>query len=273
MRGYQIADALRKRLVDVQVIDTRQGQSVEGIKDAICVFVKFANPMDLEYARHGRNVIIWNPADALATRKELPSLDAFDGIIFPSADAMNHFTTDGTPDFVPVVILGHADSRWQRTTVRRFRIAYLGSRASLPKRYRRFCSLRGLHRIYLENSHTTTMQHFFMKAATYSCHFSVREFDSAHFRFKPASKLIGAAASHANIVVSFDDSVKELLDDRYPYLVRSPDDTRAIVQHARKTYATNEWENGLRYLADVRERTSLESIVDQYIRYFRSFDG
>jgi hypothetical protein len=101
----------------------------------------------------------------------------------------------------------------------------------------------------------------------------VRIAGSDKFLYKPNTKLVGAAASEVNIIVSKDPANLEILGPDYPYYTESDlESVREAVKFARSTYKGTEWNTGLEMLRGVRERTTTERIARDYIDYFLTFE-
>ena len=90
-------------------------------------------------------------------------------------------------------------------------------------------------------------------------------------------KVSTAAIAGANIVTSLDPSVRELVDEEYPYSIDTETDCFKenyqevcceMVTKARETFNTKIWHDGLKILKKVKERTTTQRITMDYINFF-----
>jgi hypothetical protein len=101
----------------------------------------------------------------------------------------------------------------------------------------------------------------------YNCHFNIRETNSWHYKFKSCVKLATAAALNCNIITTRDNSITELLPDDYPYYTTDKyDDVLKTIQYAKDTYNTDIWHKGLKQMADIKIKTSLDETIKLYIQ-------
>jgi len=101
---------------------------------------------------------------------------------------------------------------------------------------------------------------------TSNCHISIRKKNSWEYNIKPAMKLAHAAVCGANIIITDDKSVIDLLDENYPYLLKddSYESVINMIEYVKTTYNTDVWFNGLKMMEKVKEKTDLEYIVKNY---------
>ncbi|GJL60845.1 MAG: hypothetical protein NPIRA03_37020 [Nitrospirales bacterium] len=268
-RGFQLAGHLQNLGVDVSVIK-QDIVEIEPIKNAIIVFVKHFDIDLVELAKENNNLIIWNPIDSFAVNKPLPPVGLFDGVIFPTSQALEDFGYLCKNPIGSLVIDSFADLRWRPAKCWRFQIAYLGTRKNIAECYK---GIRGLKFEFIHTNDGKKHERFFKRASHYVCHFSVWEKDTPSFLYKPNTKLVGAAASDANIVLSKSPSHYDILDSDYPYFTDTDiDSVQEIVKFARSTYKAKEWKKGLRMLSEVREATSPKRIANKYAGYFLRFE-
>ena len=128
----------------------------------------------------------------------------------------------------------------------------------------------------------------------YSCHYAVRSpwtttvekiknnnmtldipYGSQWFT-KTGGKLSTAAACNANVITSLDPSVRELIDENYPYAIDTEhNDFRnhwqeicdEVFARAKEEFGTSKWNTGLKILKDVRVRTKTSRIVSDYVNF------
>ena len=272
----QLADSLRSFGADAEVIDLGR-ESLNAVTDSILVFVKYFDPTLLKEAKERGNHLVWKTVDVFAhvdveyraafmsllSKRLMHGTGLFDGVIFPNRKALRDFRLLFRGNAALTAVNSHADPRWQRTSADEFSLVYVGLKMNIAKR---FLELDGMHYVEAKG------EAFFEEACLYSCHFSVRESGTRSFLYKPNTKLVGAAASAANIVLSKDPAHLELLDPGYPYYTDGdPQSVNSTIGFARATFGGPEWREGADMLAEVRERTTLPRIASEYMEYFQSF--
>ena len=94
------------------------------------------------------------------------------------------------------------------------------------------------------------------------------------FLYKPNCKVSTAAACAANLITTRDESAVELLGPDYPYYVASAEeaDVLAGIEKARATFGGPEWQAGLETMRAVREQTSIDRVIDDYLSFFAELD-
>ena len=74
-----------------------------------------------------------------------------------------------------------------------------------------------------------------------------------------------AAACEANLITTRDESTVELLGEDYPfYCEPERGSILAAIDKARALFASAEWRRGLERMRQVRERTALDRVLDDY---------
>lgn len=102
------------------------------------------------------------------------------------------------------------------------------------------------------------------------CHISIRKEGSWEYITKPAMKLANASAIGANIITTYDMSVRDLLPKDYPYLLMTEDyeSVKKMFDYVIKTYNTKVWYRGLDIMRGLRETLSVKRIVKKKYRAF-----
>jgi len=120
----------------------------------------------------------------------------------------------------------------------------------------------------------------------YSCHYGVRsptifsvagqKINYEQWVTKTGGKVSTAAACGSNIITSLDPSVRELIDESYPYAINTEksgfiDNYKEIcsemINKARITFGKKEWKEGLKIMNDVKEKTTTQVITKRYIEF------
>ena len=253
---------------NVRVI-TQTDPALGNARDAIVVFVKNFDSSIVANTRQNDNKVIWAPVDFFAVNPDVPDCSLFDGAIFPNSRAQKDFTPLFQPGIQSTVIGGYADPRWRCAKTWRFRLAYMGHRKNLDERYR---NIKGLCTEYFGKSRRD-LNRFFRRSSRYSCHFSVTPENSPRFLYKPDTKLTGAAACGANIILSKNPAHLDVLDPDYPYYTQTDiESVAAMVKFARATYRKPEWKRGLEMMRAVREKTTRERVAKAHSEFFARFE-
>lgn len=107
---------------------------------------------------------------------------------------------------------------------------------------------------------------YFLDRPTDGCQISIRREGSWEYCFKPATKLSIAAAMDSIMITTYDWSVQDILDENYPYLLKSTDysDVEKMFKKVKDTYQKEEWHIAKQMLQQVKEVTSLDNIIQLY---------
>jgi hypothetical protein len=250
----QMAVALRRRGVAARSIFASE---LPGLCDAILVFVKRIDLLDLWRAKRAGNRIVLDVQDTVVFKRGIRYAAAWDGIIFRSLRALEDF---GRRRPGAVLIPQHWDERYRPRTVPddRLRLGFLGDPRSLP-----FTEpIPGL---------TTVFDDWFGRAGEFNAHLSVRGTRREQL-YKPNNKISTAAACNAVLLTSRDEAAREHLGDDYPFYT-DPDREAVIAAIAvlERRIGGSEWRRALAQLAVIREETSLDRITDLYLDYLSRF--
>ena len=103
----------------------------------------------------------------------------------------------------------------------------------------------------------------------YDFHYNVRSTDSLAYKFKPATKLVTAAALNTPLITNYDWATRDLIPSDYPFLLRDTS-LEAILNSIRtlNEASVSQYDYALEILADVKYRTALVNLVPQYINFF-----
>lgn len=288
LRGVQIARRLSDRGLPAHFVTALPSK----LKDSFVVFVKH---VDLELAEQMAargNLLIYDCIDGhQATIRPKPGairrliggasqpvrladVDAsiFRALIFPNEQARKALAP---AKLRSEVILHPWDERCAPVAGRpNFSIVFLGLSGLIPP-------IPGLVTLKLEDS--LLPESILSEAALHSCHLSIRDPEGYNdsetdgdrklrYLAKSNIKLSTAAALGANIVTTMDPGCAGLLPPEYPYLSEPSDRAvLATVERARAEFGGPEWLRGLAIMDQIRERTRIEHIAEEYLTLFRSF--
>lgn len=259
MRGNQIADYLKHKGLDVEVIN-----NVTDEKDCVLIFVKALETHEAIKAADN-NICIYDPVDIFCTNQNMSqaaSFPHFHGVIFPTELQLNYFGNlfKGTLAVIPHHYHPGVQSRCEEYAAYpyTFRLGYIGADFN--------------HKFAHEIGDVVPIYHPYQWndwAAFFTCHYSVREPNTSEALFKPATKVFTAAAVNANIITMRDPDALAFLGEDYPYYVDKFDanDVFRVIKKASEEFEDEEWYRGLEIMKSVRERTSLEACGDLYLQY------
>jgi hypothetical protein len=250
----QMAVALRRRGVAARSIFARE---LPGLRDAILVFVKRIDLLDLWRCKRAKNPIVVDVQDTVVFKRGIRYAALWDGIIFRSRRALEDF---GRRRAGAVLIPQHWDERYRPRTVPddRLRLGFLGDPRSLP-----FTEpIPGL---------TAVFDDWFGRAEEFNAHLSVRGTRREQL-YKPNNKISTAAACNAVLLTSRDEAAREHLGDDYPFYT-DPDREAVIAAIAvlERRVGGTDWNRALEQLAAIRVATSLERTTDLYLDYLSRF--
>jgi hypothetical protein len=256
MAADQISAALQARGYESRSV---YPADLDEIRDSILVFIKTSKLPDLVRARRRGNRrrgnrLVLDVQDTVVFKRWIKNRWLYDGLIFKNERQLRDF---GSPRQLCRIVYHQWDPRYVPNTAgdRELRIAYVG----LARSFRLWNRLPGV--VCFDSD-------YFRRALDFNCHLSVRE-EKRDFLYKPNCKVSTAAACEANLVTTRDESTVELLGPDYPYYAdATPESLLAAIDHARATLGGPEWQRGLERMRAVKERTSIDRIVDDYLEYF-----
>jgi hypothetical protein len=254
MGADQIADALRERGVEAWSVYPRD---VKEVRDAILVFIKTSKLPDLMRARLNRNRTVLDVQDTVVFKRRIKNAWLFDGAIFKNERQLRDFSR---PGWNSRVIYHQWDPRYLPHEVGdgELRVAYLGTERSIPEGW------DGMGGVPCHGDD------YFRVGLEYNCHVSVRE-PGKDFLYKPNCKVSTAAACGANLITTRDESALEMLGPDYPFYIEPTlESLRAGIERARAAIGGPDWQRGLEKMREIRERTSIQRVLDDYLDYFES---
>lgn len=266
MRGDQIAGVISTAGHDADTVT-----SVEGIKDSIIVFVKYAPLAEVQKAKANNNIIFYDFVDFLANSNEYKIAQTpefamlcnmFDGIIHTTQKSLDFMKDKVTCHMV--VIPHHYDPRIiypNIKTARKLSIGYIG----MPHNLMFGEDIPELNKLFIQYDFTP----FLDNTSVFSCHYTVRHDSSIEYAYKPATKVFTASACAANVITTRDENAIEFLPIDYPYLT-NPDleSVKATVAKVKETFGSEIWNYGLSIMEEIRMKTNVYTIGKAYIELF-----
>ena len=252
MGADQIAAALRERGWDARSVPVGE---VRAVPPGILVLIKTSR-LDhlLRWKARGHKLVL-DVQDTVVFKRRIKNKWLYDALIFKSGRQLADFGRRGKPDRV---IYHQWDPRYGANQAPRDRMAlgYLGLPRSLA--------------VWGELPEVTCVRDeaMFSEAPRFNCHLSVRE-PGREFLYKPNCKVSTAAVCEANLITTRDLTTVELLGEDYPfYCEPTRESILATIERARESFGSPEWERGLERMREVRERTRMDRVIDEYEALF-----
>lgn len=253
----QMAPALERLGWPARSVYARE---IAEISDAVLVFVKRADFLDLWGARRRGNRCVLDVQDQLVFRRWLSHWFLYDGFIFRNRRQREDYA-GWNRRAVSRTIYQHWDERYRPHGCRSEGLctAYLGTERSLPGLWGRLPGVTFLG-----------SDDWFARAGEFNAHLSLRE-RGREWRYKPNAKVATAAACDAVLLTTPDCSTTELLGDDYPFYSASADPAavEGLLERAAEAVGGREWADALERLRAVREDTTLERTAGRYVEMFR----
>ena len=251
MSADQIAEGLVAIGVEARSLPVA---AIGSVRDSILVFIKTSKLPDLWSARRRGNRLVLDVHDTVCFKRRIKNRWLYDGLIFKNQRQLADF---GDRRRVGVVIYHQWDPRYERHRAGQseLRTAYLGLERSL----RIYGQIPGV---------AFVSDDYFRRALDFNCHLSLRE-TKRDFLYKPGTKVSTAAACGAVLLTSRDESACEMLGADYPfYCEPTLGGVAEAMARAKDGIGGAEWKAALEILEGVREKTSMERIVEKYVELF-----
>lgn len=255
MSADQISEGLRGLGLESHSI---YPDRIGDFRDTVMIFIKTSKVHHLWRARRRGNRTVLDIHDTLVFKRRVKSARLFDALIFKNSRQLEDFGRTGSPDRV---IYLHWDPRFRphEAGEEELSIGYLGDRRSLEL----WGAVPGLECVDRD---------YFDQALRFNCHLSIRQ-PGRESLYKPGAKVVAAAGCKAGLVTSPCESALELLGEDYPYYTgHLLDEVTAAIDRVRETIGGPEWRLALELLAEVRRRTALPRILQDYTKLAAALD-
>jgi hypothetical protein len=248
MGADQIAEGLQARGWDARSIPVAE---LGSFRNSVLIFIKTSRLDHLLLAKTRNNRLVLDVQDTVVFKRRIKNRWLFDSLILKNQRQLDDF---GRPGKADCVIYHQWDPRYVgvgQTPQDRLALGYLGLQRSLAL----WGELPGVE--YVNGG-------YFEAANRFNCHLSIRE-AGREFLYKPNCKVSTAAACGANLITTRDVSTVELLGEDYPfYCEPERGSILAAIERARSSFGSSEWRRGLERMRQVRELTSMDSVLDGY---------
>ena len=281
MRGEQITDELNKdNKYPTILINSKDYKSINMITNSIIILVKKILPIHIfKNMKLNNNTVIYDIIDSGINRHLIDNISKYNPQILQYIDYIDYLITINkymnkyickklrhiNKKCNVVTIYHHWDPNITDKNINnsKLNICYIGN------------NLNEMNCMYLNNfKEIIHLGADITKVADYryyNCHYNIRNTNTLNYKFKSNIKLSTAACTGSNIITSSDNSITELLDDSYPYIIKGNVNTNTVKQmilYVNNTYNTDIWYNALNEMKKVCEYTSIDRIIKDYKKMF-----
>lgn len=256
-------------------IDSSIQYDVANIKDSIVVIFKhIISDTEIEILKKNNNKIVMDVVDEFIRPNtnviDLYDYSKLDGIISRVKKVVDDYQF---PDNLAVVYIPHHwDIRLQDFQVSHESINY--KPALISNDLRDMPHLQYLHDTKMLDFHMNfgfdSFSNYISTFLKYNIHYNVRNTDSLAYKFKPATKLVTAAALNTPLITNYDWAMRDLIPEDYPFLIQdtSLDSIVNVINNIDKV-SNSQYNYALEILADVKYKTALVNLVPAYINFFK----
>jgi len=262
VKGFQPRNALRKKGIHSEVYLRKLPRDID--ENTLIIFVKYFPFREIKRAIRKKCVLVYEILDEHKPFFLENEGALCDGVIFPNERMIEDFKHLLSKRTIPFVIYHHWDPKFKKSKKKqkKFSLAYFGSQQKKNALY--------FDKIFIP-VFTKFSDHLKYKDK-FNCLYSMRKEDLINFLYKPSTKVVTAAAIGANIISSREPSAVELLGKDYPYFTSTDfNSVKKTVEYAKRTFNKKVWKDALKQMEEVRKRTDINIIVNDYISIINHF--
>jgi hypothetical protein len=250
---------------------------VDGIKNSIVVIFKhIISDKEIDILKKNDNKIVMDVVDEFI-RPNTNVLDLYDyskldGVISRVKKVIDiyQFPLNLNITYIP----HHWDIRLQDQQTRNKITNY--KPALISNDLRDMPYLEYLYTNYLVDFHTNfgfdSFNSYIDMFSKYDIHYNVRNTDSLAYKFKPATKLVTAAAFNTPLITNYDWALQDLIPEDYPFLIKNPSiESINNTINNLSSISSNDLNYTLEILKEVKYKTALVTLVSSYIDFFKQF--
>jgi UDP-glucuronate 4-epimerase len=109
----------------------------------------------------------------------------------------------------------------------------------------------------------------------FNCHISIRSDKSNLFYFKTTAKIATAAFFGHNIITTYEESVKDILPEDYPFIIKNTDyeNVKKMFDTVIQDYNTDKklWNYGLTIMKNIKQKLDLNNIINEYYNIIKKY--
>jgi hypothetical protein len=258
-------------------IDSSIKYNIEGIKDSIVIIFKhIISDNEIDILKKNNNKIVIDVVDEFI-RPNTNVLDLYDyskidGIISRVKKVIDiyQFPLNLNTVYIP----HHWDIRLQDQQTYNKIINY--KPALISNDLRDMPHLEYLHNNSLIDFHINfgfeSFNSYIDIISKYNIHYNIRNTDSMAYKFKPATKLVTAAAFNTPLITNYDWALQDLIPEDYPFLVKDTSIQSIVdVINSLSFISNNNLNYTLEILKEVRYKTALVNLIPTYIDFLNQF--
>lgn len=260
-RGIQIGKCLFDRGVRNKVI---MPAAIDEIKNSTVIVVKELNSY-IKQLKRNNNAVIFDIVDnENVWKKGLGKYGKMiDAVIFPTKVLMIEWQEKGwLKNKHAVVIDHHGDTRFEPNIADSFKPICISTSTQIPQ------EVFDLSIDYIDERHA--WEGLFEQTVKYNLHIGVYRngIDCIH---KPPSKLVTAAACNTNIILQRTPANIALMPE-YPYYINEAKEIPTMLDKCKLDYEmqNQDWVDGLKIIAKIKEKTSGNIIASHYEKFLSS---
>lgn len=260
-KGLQPREALRKKGIHSEVYLRKLPKDID---NSIIIFVKYFPFREVKRAIRKKCILIYEIVDEHKPFFLENEGALCDGVIFSNKRMINDFKHLLSKNTTPFVIYHHWDPRFKKSKEkqRNFSLAYFGT---IPKK-------NAIHFDKISIPVFTKFSDHLKYKDKFNCLYSMRKEGSINFLYKPSTKVVTAAAIGANIITSREPSATELLGEDYPYFTDTDfNSVKKTIEYAKRTFNKKVWKDALKRMEEVRKRTDINIIINDYTNMINHF--
>ena len=263
-----------KHALDSLNVSTEISNSVKDIKNSIVVLFKHTlSKQHIELLKKNNNKIVMDVVDEFIRPNtdviDLYDYSDFDGVIsrIKKVNDLYLFPSHLNLVYIP----HHWDIRLQDYSVNHSNINY--KPVCISNDLRDMPYLNELHHQslinFLVNIGFETYEQSIELFLKYNIHYNIRNTDSLAFKFKPATKLVTAAALNTPLITNYDWALQDLIPQDYPFLITDPSfNTISNFIQTLPDMSKSDFDYSLKILEEVKHKTALINLLPTYIEFF-----
>ena len=292
MRVKQIVNILNN---DNVIIKVAEYEELKNYENTTFVWVKEIN-IDIIKSLHPSNIHIYDIIDNYIYKPELVTdilnSNIINTVIVNNKFTVNHIYKNTKFNGSVKVIYHHWDPIYNTAILNNQDKLTFGYMGSLPSLYHtdNFLYYNDLIQMYQVELLNTEDGKYYNNILTntilgqdqcslenininFNCHVSIRKINSNVAKFKTSAKIATASFFNHNIITIYEESVKDLLTDEYPFIIRNDDieSVKDMFTLAINDYNSDKvlWNKGLSIMEKVRERLDITNIKDEYCQLLK----
>ena len=300
MRIKQIADILNNSNIIINFVYENDKQKIKmnnklkKYKNSLFIWIKNINIDIINMVNKSNNHIYDLVDNYLYKKNEINNIlnnNLINGLIVNNKFTLNHIYSTTSFFGIIDVIYHHYDPIYETAILTNQNKLIFGYMGSIPSLYHtdNFLYYKDLINIFpIELLNTENREYYTNKIKNnikinsnnqlnlkkininFNCHISIRKIDSDVFKFKTTAKIATASILNHNIITTYEESVKDILTDDYPFIIKNDDfdSVKKMFELVINDYNTSKilWNKGLDIMKKVKYKLNLNNIKNDYIK-------